>query len=173
MKAIGLILFGALALGCAHSDNQTSNDKLPTKIPHIHPGYVYLTKEDRAPAEAPVLKWRPATASLEVTSDAARGTKQVEVNQEMIWKELEYYNDTRMEYQEIDVLGSCSDFVCSKASGQSAAWDKYFAAPRERKAAALNEAIQGIGEVSATNLVAKGYFRAKPNSWTEFSDVLK
>jgi hypothetical protein len=165
-KIIGCALIAGLALGCSHAPNKNA---LITETPS---NVVYIKKGDREPAGAPELIWRPATVTMQVTSQASNGSGKANVNQEMIWTETEQFTDTRNEYREYEVPGQCSDFVCSAGSAKSALWDNYFAATKERKSAALAAAIQGIGGSSADALIAKRFFSSKPATWQAFANEI-
>ncbi|WP_413559614.1 hypothetical protein [Bdellovibrio sp. HCB209] len=158
-------LTAVFAIGCSHKDVSK------TEIVPQNTGIVYLTASDRAPAGAPELKWTRGSAYVAVlgTSPEGTSTQEVKVNQEMIWTEAEFFTDYRSEYQETVVPGTCSDFQCSTGAGKSQLWDAFYSAPGDKKSAALDAAISGIGEVSAKALVAKGYFKSKPKSWSEFT----
>ncbi|QLY25813.1 hypothetical protein [Bdellovibrio sp. KM01] len=168
MKLVfGSLLVAAMtAVGCAHTEVTTMEN-----VPSNKPGIIYLKAGDRAPAGAPQLVWGRGTVNISVTGASPSGsaTSEAKVNQEMIWTETEYFTDYRAEYQEVVVPGTCSDFQCTQSAGKSELWDAFYSASGDRKAAALDAAISGIGEVSAKNLVAKGYFKSKPRSWAEFS----
>lgn len=163
MRILGYILIASLVLGCSHSP---TNEPNPSSANN---DVIYLKKGDREPANAPQLLWQPAAVRVEVTSASVKVNASVEVNQEMIWKEMENFPDFRNEYRETEVVGQCSDFVCPVGSSKSALWDALYAAPREKKAAALANAIQGIGDTSAEALVTRKYFTSKPKTWNEFS----
>lgn len=160
------LLASVLVVGCTHSPVAQDDFKPVNDV-------IYLKPTDRNPAAAPDLRWVPGEITLQATSGGGQITKTAQVEQVMSWTETETFTDTRMEYQEVRIDGNCSDFQCSSGTGKSALWDAYFSAPGEKKAAALNAAIQGIGVESAKALVAKGYFKSKPNSWTEFAKVIE
>ena len=159
------LLASVLVIGCSHNPVAQNDIKPANDI-------IYLNPTDRNPAAAPDLRWVPAEITLQATSGGGEITKSVQVEQVMSWTETETFTDTRMEYQDIRIDGNCSDFQCSAGAGKSALWDAYFSAPAEKKVAALNMAIQGIGDESAKALVAQGYFKSKPKSWDEFSRVI-
>lgn len=165
-KFIGGALSLAMVVGCAHKEVSTLEN-----LPSQKPGIIYLKAGERSPAGAPQLEWSKGTLSFAITGAAPAGTvtSEVKVNQEMIWTETEFFTDTRSEYQEVVVAGTCSDFKCSAGAGKSDLWDAFYSATGEKKAAALDAAISGIGIVSAKNLVVKGYFKSKPRSWDEFT----
>jgi hypothetical protein len=162
----GGLMVAAMAVGCAHTEVTTMEN-----VPSAKPGVIYLKAGERTPAGAPQLVWGNGSVYISVTGASPSGsaTSEAKVNQEMIWTETEYFTDYRAEYQEVVVPGTCPDFQCSTGAGKSELWDAFYAASGDRKAAALDAAISGIGEVSAKNLVAKGYFKSKPRSWAEFS----
>ncbi|MBC7457582.1 MAG: hypothetical protein H7235_04845 [Bdellovibrionaceae bacterium] len=139
------------------------------------PRDIYLKPTDRHPAQAPTISWAPGAISVGVRSgnNVQTSTFDVTVNQEMTWTEQEYFDDVRMEEQDFVVAGTCYDFVCqNSAGGKSELWNAYFSAKANQKSQALSEAIKGIGDKSAEKLVAAGYFRSKPKSWSEFSNEI-
>ncbi len=162
----GGLLVAAMAVGCAHNEITTMEN-----VPSNKPGVIYLKPGERTPAGEPRVEWKNGSMSVAVSGKTPEGssTQEVIVNQEMTWTETEYFQDYRSEYQEVRVPGTCSDFECSAGAGKSDLWDAFYSAPSDRKAAALDAAISGIGEVSAKNLVAKGYFKSKPRSWADFT----
>ncbi|WP_413576731.1 hypothetical protein ACLVWU_01665 [Bdellovibrio sp. HCB290] len=164
-RFFGSVLAFAAVVGCAHKDT-TSFEVVPSQT-----SGVYLKEGERAPASAPQIEWVRGSLSFNVTGAVPEGsvTQEVKVNQEMIWMETEYFTDTRSEEKDFVVPGTCSDFKCSAGAGKSELWDAFYSATGEKKAAALDQAISGIGIVSAKNLVAKGYFKSKPRSWDEFT----
>ncbi|MFS4457766.1 hypothetical protein [Bdellovibrio sp. HCB2-146] len=165
MRFFGSVLVVTLALGCSHSPKNEAPALTPS-----YSSFSYLKKGDREPASAPQLLWRPGKASFTLSSASGSGKATVDVNQEMVWMDTEYFQDYRNEYREVVVPGYCSDFQCtSGGKAQSSLWDSYFSAPGNIKARALSNAIQGIGDASAEALVKRGYFRSKPKTWSEFS----
>lgn len=168
MRVLGSILIASIALGCTHSPTTA---QMPVAVENNN-NVIYLKKGDRDPASAPQLLWQPGAVRIAVGSSNASGNANVDVNQEMIWKEMESFQDYRNEYREYEVPGQCSDFVCTAAPVKSPAWDAYFAASRDRKAAALANAIQGIGNASAEALVARKYFPVMPKSWSAFAQEI-
>lgn len=160
-----LLLTGAFA-ACATSPHHHPGSVPP---PPTAPKVIYLQHGDRNPAQAPDLRWVPAVVPVQVDSAQRGYSTRVTVNQEMSWTERVAFEDTRFEYREVEADYTCYEYVCRGGSGKSELWDAYFAAPRNRKAKALADAIQGIGAVSAEALVTKDYFRSKPRSWQEFT----
>jgi hypothetical protein len=66
---------------------------------------------------------------------------------------------------------SCED-VDTNSDGRQGNWNGFYEAPQEKKAAALNKSIQGVGDRTAPLLV--GYFiKGKPRSWKAFSKLIQ
>lgn len=71
------------------------------------------------------------------------------------------------------IAGTCYDLQCSGSTGQSRAWNDFYSAKKERKAAKLADAIKGVGEGTASKFVEKGIFNSKPKSWNDFRSAIK
>lgn len=78
------------------------------------------------------------------------------------------------EPQYYTTVGTCYELECSGgASGQSKAWNEFYSAKKEKKAAKLADAIKGIGEGTAGKIVEKGIFNSKPKTWNDFKSSIK
>lgn len=72
-------------------------------------------------------------------------------------------------------IKSAPVLVCrsEEGRGSSPLWDAFYSARGSEKAKALAKAIQGVGAVSASSLVAANYFNSKPRSWDDFKDEVE
>ncbi len=131
---------------------------------------VDLAKNDRNPAAEPTVLWQPKSFFVKVVPSQGLQNNQISltVDQIMSWKEQQPFQDTRYEYQEVQVNDSCPVLQCSNGNGQSALWNKFYSSAKNEKANALNQAIDGVGASSAAALIEKGYFHKKPSSWEDF-----
>lgn len=140
--------------------------------PATNPNVVYLKEGDRVPASDPTTQWDPATISIDIRNAQESKSAVVTVNQEMIWDTTQQVYTDAMEYREVQIPSTCTDYTCDDSSagnGKSELWNQYFSAPASQKAQALNTAIYGVGPTSAQALVQNNFFRSKPRSWSEFT----
>jgi hypothetical protein len=73
----------------------------------------------------------------------------------------------------VQVPTEVCDTVGNEGKGSSPLWDRFYSARKDQKAAALADAVKGIGESTAKKLVEDGYFDSKPRSWAAFKDVIR
>ncbi|MBX3034025.1 MAG: hypothetical protein KF865_08870 [Bdellovibrionaceae bacterium] len=171
----GVSLAG-LALAACASTNPSSPHPAPVNPAQVeNPRHhvITLKEGDRLPSAAPTIVWKPDTVRLDINNKTHVANTTAAVKQVMIWEELVNYTSLEYRDREFAVNGTCYDLICSQGSGKSDLWDNYHRASRAAKAAALENAIKGIGEVSAKQLVAKNYFSTTPRSWNAFVDEIK
>jgi hypothetical protein len=64
--------------------------------------------------------------------------------------------------------------ICDEqgGTGKSEYWNAFFSAPGSQKASALANAIAGVGDSTAKNLIKNNYFNSKPRSWNDFENEI-
>ncbi len=165
MKFLSFVLTAsALLMACSHQP------MAPVTAEKVYDPTVWVTPEDRGPAQAATTIWQPATVSLKITSDGVYSGA-MEAKQVMMWQERVAFPDTRYVDKEFPVNSTCTKNVCTGPSAPSDRWEAVFSpnSSRSQKVKALEDAVKGFGPVSAEALISKGYFRNKPASWQEFS----
>lgn len=118
------------------------------------------------------LFWADKSVNLEVTSSQPSSFQQTF----LLEKVLRIYSNYECGYYVDPVTqvrpGTCYDVQCSGGAGKSEAWNAFYSARKEEKAARLAEAIKGIGQKTAEKLLAGNYFSSKPRSWDDFKAVI-
>jgi hypothetical protein len=173
-----ILLFATLGLtACAtspmpeHVASTSPNDLYWDKVS-------YIDKNDRVPASAPVVYWETVVAQTEksfyVGAEGANRVFNVTLNQVQAWDETERYQGVCQVPGEVKSTVQYYDYDCNAiSSGSNPLWNAYFQTGGEKKAAALDNAIKGVGIDSAKALIKGGYFRSKPKTWNDFKDELR
>jgi hypothetical protein len=180
MKKIGVVL-SLLAMGACSSNHKywvASNGTDKETFTELSQPFV--NNVERKPSSEIVSRpryyWEADSLKIPLTAEATiNQSYNVKFNQFSVYDVKQQVEkivpqvETRWELIQNSVL------VCDEQSGtgKSPYWNAFYSAPPAKKAAALADAIEGVGPVSSAALVKHHYFAQKPRNWSDFREEIQ